>query len=73
MSDGELEKRYPSGELDLPGFELAILSKIHDLGLPTDNILVPVRQRVGVLNQMADVLDPVEAPCEAQARIFPSS
>lgn len=60
MSDGELEKQDPSGELDLPGFELAILSKIHDLGLPTDNILVPVRQRVGVLNQMADVLDPVE-------------
>ena len=61
MSNREISRRDITGELDLPAFETAILGEIEALGLPSENILVPIRQRVGVLNQMGDVLEPVDA------------
>lgn len=67
MKNREISRRDNSGELDLPSFETAILGEIEALGLPSEGILVPVRQRVGVLNQMGDVLEPVDVAARSKS------
>jgi len=63
MSDGEREKQDRFGELDLPGFELAIISKIHDLGFQrtTSSSMTLLRARDVEASAMAEFRTTVAA------------
>jgi hypothetical protein len=61
------EIEYPTGprravqgaEIDLPAFDLALLEGLDRFGLPTQGILVPVRQREGVIAQIPEILETI--------------
>ncbi|WP_146758876.1 hypothetical protein [Micromonospora noduli] len=55
-----LARRGASGAIDLQGFEERLLERIGDLGLPTNDILVPVRQRTNVLSGVEAALEPLD-------------